>query len=279
MQSLLTAHPGADTANAADADGTSALHWAVHRNDAEIAGLLIRAGANVRTENRYGVQPLMLAAGNGSAAIARLLLDAGADAGASLNGETALMVASRSGNVDLVALLADRGANVNAVESWRGQTALMWAASEGHVDVVRLLIKHGANIHERSKVGFTALLFAARQGQIDAAMALLDAGANPDDTLRGVAPNRYRRLGARRGASGRQRIPDCRRQRPLSAGDDVPRTRCGSERGAAGMERTPPGVLGEEGRRGRQQQPGTSGIGLDGEPRVREDPRALRRRC
>jgi len=189
VQSLLTAHPGADAANAADADGTSALHWAVHRNDAEMAGLLIRAGATVGAGNRYGVQPLMLAAGNGSAAIARLLLDAGADAGASLNGETALMVASRSGNVDLVALLADRGANVNAVESWRGQTALMWAASEGHVDVVRLLVKHGANIHERSKVGFTALLFAARQGQIDAAMALLDAGANPDDTLRGVAPN------------------------------------------------------------------------------------------
>ena len=55
VRSLLTAHPGADTANAADADGTSALHWAVHRNDPEMADLLIRAGASVarRTATVY----------------------------------------------------------------------------------------------------------------------------------------------------------------------------------------------------------------------------------
>jgi ankyrin repeat protein len=186
-QSMLQQHP--EAANLPDADGTSPLHWAVHRNDLEMADLLLRGGASVRTANRYGVQPLVLAAANGNAAIAERLLAAGADPATSLNGETVLMTAARSGSVDTAALLVDRGAEINAKESWRGQSALMWAAAEGHVDVVRMLIRRGANIHDRSKVGFTALLFAARQGQIDTAMALLDAGANPDDALQGVAAN------------------------------------------------------------------------------------------
>ena len=189
VQSLLQQHPGAEGANAPDADGTSPLHWAAHRNDLEMADLLLRAGANVRASNRYGVQPLVLASANGHAPMIGRLLAAGADPDTRLNGETVLMTAARSGSVEGVTLLIDRGAVVNAAEEWRGQTALMWAAAEGHVQVVRTLVARGADIHARSKVGFTALLFAARQGQIDTARVLLDAGANPDDTLRGVAAN------------------------------------------------------------------------------------------
>ena len=39
--------------NAAEGDGTSALHWAVRADDAETAQLLIQAGANVRAANRH----------------------------------------------------------------------------------------------------------------------------------------------------------------------------------------------------------------------------------
>ena len=65
--------------NAPGVDGTTPLHWAVHRDDAEMVELLVRAGANVSQANRYGVQPLWLAAVNGSAEVVALLLDAGAD--------------------------------------------------------------------------------------------------------------------------------------------------------------------------------------------------------
>ena len=66
-------------ANAPQVDGTTALHWAVYRDDAETAALLVRAGADVNAENSYGVPPLSLAATNGSTNIVTLLLDAGAE--------------------------------------------------------------------------------------------------------------------------------------------------------------------------------------------------------
>ena len=53
--------------NEADADGTTALHWAVHRADLPGASLLLEAGAAVDAANRYGVRPTYLAAENGDA--------------------------------------------------------------------------------------------------------------------------------------------------------------------------------------------------------------------
>ena len=44
--------------NAAQVDGTTALHWAAYHDDAETVALLVRAGANVNAVNRYGVPPL-----------------------------------------------------------------------------------------------------------------------------------------------------------------------------------------------------------------------------
>src|SRR5579864_9135244 len=40
--------------NAAEADGTTALHWAVRAGDVELVELLLHAGANVNAANRYG---------------------------------------------------------------------------------------------------------------------------------------------------------------------------------------------------------------------------------
>ena len=47
--------------NAPQADGATALHWAVYRGDLEMADVLIRAGANVKAANREGATPLWLA--------------------------------------------------------------------------------------------------------------------------------------------------------------------------------------------------------------------------
>src|SRR5262249_47360325 len=40
--------------NAAEPDGTTALHWAGRTSDLQAAEMLIRAGANVKSANRYG---------------------------------------------------------------------------------------------------------------------------------------------------------------------------------------------------------------------------------
>src|SRR4051812_38929896 len=75
VRALLDQH--ADV-NSPDADGATALHWAVRWDDLATAELLISKGANVKVANRYGVTALTLAATNGNAAMIELLLKAGA---------------------------------------------------------------------------------------------------------------------------------------------------------------------------------------------------------
>ena len=148
IRALLAQH--ADI-NAPQADGATALHWAVYRNDSALAKLLIEAGANVRAANRDGATPLSLAATAGSAEIIATLLGAGAGPNEKLPfGQTALMLAARNGNPAALTVLLDHGADVNAKEDLRGTTPLMWAADEAHPEAVKLLIDHGADVKARS---------------------------------------------------------------------------------------------------------------------------------
>lgn len=165
-------------------DGTTALHWAAHREQMEIAGLLLAAGAAVDAANRYGVTPLALASVNGDAAMIARLLAAGADPNLpNPEGETPLMTAARTGNAEALDVLLAAGAEVDAVEAWRGQTALHWAAAQNQAAAVEALLAVGADPNARSARGFTPLLFAAREGHVDVLEAIVRAGADVDDTL------------------------------------------------------------------------------------------------
>ena len=187
--------------NQAAPDGATALHWAVHRNDAALVDLLLAAGAGVSTANRYGVQPISLAAENGDAGILEALLAAGADPNAALpGGETVLMTAARTGDAEAVRVLLVRGADPNLRDGFRGQTALMWAAARNNAGAAHALAELGADVRAKTgtaaraplgnrlfyappPTGFTALLFAARGGHVEAVRVLLAAGADVDDTL------------------------------------------------------------------------------------------------
>jgi ankyrin repeat protein len=189
--------------NAAEADGTTALHWVSYRDDVVSAQLLLRAGANPNAVNDLGATPIWTASVNGSSAMVRVLLEAGANPNAALLlGETAVMAAARSGNADVVEQLLSRGANSNA-RAARGQTALMWAVAQRHPEVVKVLLGHGADVHARSETwtqvmavsphghpeynraipfgGNTPLMFAARAGDLASARLLVAAGANVND--------------------------------------------------------------------------------------------------
>jgi ankyrin repeat protein len=169
--------------NAAQVDGTTALHWAAYHDDAEMAALLVGASADVNAVNRYGVPPLAQACANGNAAIVKLLLEAGADANTTMKGgETVLMLAARSGNAEAVKALLARGANANARERL-DQTALMWAAADGHTEVVRVLIEAGADLNAHLDSGFTPFFFAVREGHLDVVKALLAAGIDVNAML------------------------------------------------------------------------------------------------
>jgi uncharacterized protein len=171
--------------NDADADGTTALHWAVHLGDVELASVLLEAGAEPRARNRYGVPPLNLATENGDEATVALLLEHGADANDALpEGETALLTAARAGDVPTIEALLAHGADPNAREHWKGQTALMWAAHENNAPAIRALLAAGAERDARSTGGdFSAFLFAVRAGGLAATRALLDAGADANQAL------------------------------------------------------------------------------------------------
>ncbi len=184
--------------NVPEIDGTTALHWAVHRENVAIVERLLGAGANVKAVNRYGVSPLAEAAVIGNPVIIDKLLKAGADVNEkNADGQTPLMSVARTGNVESARLLIGHGADLNAKENWRGQTALMWAAAEHFPAMVKELAAHGADLNARSQVnhwerdvtaeprrkymplgGWTALLFAAREGCLDCAKALVEAGAD-----------------------------------------------------------------------------------------------------
>jgi ankyrin repeat protein len=193
----------------AQADGSTALHWAAERDDLDMADVLLKAGARVGAQTREGVTPLQLAATNGSAPMIARLLKAGADVNALLTpaGDTALMLAAKTGRSDAMRVLSDGGANVNAQETWGGTTALMWAVAEHHVDAAKVLIAAGADVNARSYYvaaangrGFegrtpvasrananpeefasgwlTPLMFAAREGDAALARMLVAAGAD-----------------------------------------------------------------------------------------------------
>lgn len=142
--------------NAPGSDGTPALHWVVRADDVVDAQLLLKAGANPKLPNRYGVTPLALASANGNAAMIALLIEAGADANSTdPTGETALMAAARTGSVDAAKVLLDRGAAIDATDKNFEQTALMVAIRENEPDVVRLLIDRGASVNAKTRVGPT----------------------------------------------------------------------------------------------------------------------------
>jgi ankyrin repeat protein len=199
---------GADV-KAVQADGTSALMWAVYRIDREVAQALLDRGANPDARNSLGASPLSEAVALADVKLVGMLLKAGADPNLGNNdGQTPLMIAARNGSLPLVQMLVKAGARVNEREQYRGQTALMWAVASSSVEVVDFLIRHKADVNARATVndwgnqitsepraqyrpagGLTALLYATRSGCLECARLLVKAGADINrPTPEGVTP-------------------------------------------------------------------------------------------
>jgi hypothetical protein len=93
---------------------------------------------------------------------------------------TALRLAVSLGHQEIVQILLDAGADVNAQSLYFGSTPLWIAAGEGHLEIVRTLLDAGADVNAQNDGGTTALSNAASEAQRDIVRMLLDAGADVD---------------------------------------------------------------------------------------------------
>lgn len=107
--------------------------------------------------------------------------------GASLNPEAlsnCLRNAIHTRNIESVQLLLDKGADPSSVTD--GRTPLELAVTRGNLDIINMLLEHGANMHNPSDGGLTLLHIAANYGYVDVLKVLLRRGFVPPVTTAGV---------------------------------------------------------------------------------------------
>jgi len=168
-------------ANIHDLYGKSIFDLAIEQNDSELWCALIKRGYSFDANQlRRGGQTLLLwAIRNAQLDVVRILIDKKANIEAiDENGQTVLMFAVNKGNVSIISLLLDSGVNIESADQF-GDTVLMKAASAGNFDVVKLLLDYHANINVVNEFGHTALMYAIKNKKIDVIELLIDKGANP----------------------------------------------------------------------------------------------------
>jgi len=204
-----------------DAKGRTPLHWAAERGDYAMAELLITTvtsqdgitGKSLDIHDDLGRTPLCLAVLNDRAAVARLLIETGADPNTrDEKGLTLLHIAAKCGFGEIAQILGGYGADPHARDVHHRQKPWFLAAlhgrhqivrallerevdfnpqsqkveelffrvvEEGFVPMVRLLLDKKVNKDATDDVGQTALGLAAEREHADVVKCLLDAGADP----------------------------------------------------------------------------------------------------
>ncbi len=115
------------------------------------------------------------------------LLQAGADVNeADANGNTALIVATRMGQADIVRRLLEAGAGVDHANN-AGLTALHMAVEAGNVEITGMLLEKAPQLDRLENGGFTPLSIAVHSDHVQLVQALLAAGANPNIVVSGTS--------------------------------------------------------------------------------------------
>ena len=146
--------------------------------------LLITAGADVNAADVRGHTPLMSAADKMSAALIKMLLEAGARVSINAKdneGRTALMFAAERGHVETIKMLLEAGAAINAKDNM-GKAALMYTqgymySGSSSLDAGKCLIATGASINDVNAKGQTPLMPAVQRNYLEEVKLLLGAGA------------------------------------------------------------------------------------------------------
>ncbi|MCG8413483.1 MAG: ankyrin repeat domain-containing protein [Pseudomonadales bacterium] len=165
VRALLAA--GADPDAAVTREQT-ALMWAAHRGHAEAVAALIEFGADVHARSLVREQYVKSEKEQDSSDDYKYWVEQG--------GNTPLLFAARTGQLESARHLLDAGANIDGVNAF-GTSPLIMAVHSGSLELVQYLIEQGADLEESSS-GHTALHAAVLRGEQAIVQALLDAGAS-----------------------------------------------------------------------------------------------------
>jgi ankyrin repeat protein/cytochrome c553 len=163
--------------NEKDQAGSTPLHHAAGFGSLATMKLLLDKGADVNAKNKRKSTPLHWAIP--SEAKVRMLLEQGAAVNArQVDGRTPLYnAASAAAAASILKILLEKGADPNLATA-NGQTPLMTAAGRGDAEVMRLLIAKKADVNARNGAGATALMAAAASGNPRTVELLLELGAD-----------------------------------------------------------------------------------------------------
>lgn len=150
---------------------------AVKRNDPETVSTLIKRGFDVNTLGPTGEPGLLMAVRESMIKVVEVLLKAPKIQveSRSAQDESPLMLAAINGLTEVCKQLIAADADVNKP----GWTPLHYAATKGHLDIMNLLLENNAYIDAESPNGTTPLMMAAQYGTPEAVNLLLNAGADP----------------------------------------------------------------------------------------------------
>ncbi|KAK4062790.1 uncharacterized protein Triagg1_9660 [Trichoderma aggressivum f. europaeum] len=155
------------------------LHLAARSGRIDEVKLLLHQRANIEARAEYGRTPLSGALWSRRADVAKLLINQGANTEAkcpTIYNGTQLHLLAYNNKVDMVTLLLDHRADIEAKDEW-GNTPLHYAIWIGEMDMARLLLYRGANIEPKDEDGDTPVQSAARRGYSTIVKLLLDRGA------------------------------------------------------------------------------------------------------